>query len=146
MNEEIFDPIRKAFVKKTPEEVVRQMFIEFLITKKKFPKASLVVEKSLQTLPFTAHVTSKMPLRRLDILCFDLEEQKPLLIVECKAGVITPRMMQQVHGYNAFIQAPFVVLVGSKGLFFSYFNSEKGEYEIMDWMPDYPELKQRMYV
>lgn len=137
MEEQLFDPIRGKLVTKTPEEVVRQAFIYYLIEKKGFPKAAISVEKALDQLPF---VSEPAPSRRVDILCLNLKLGTPLLLVECKAGAISRSMMQQVHGYNTFIKAPFVVLVGVKSLFFSYFNSKKGEHEYTESLPDYAQL------
>lgn len=139
----LFDPIRKAHVKKTPEEVIRQQFIQYLIQEKHFPQQCITVEKAISQFPFASGDGGKLPLRRLDILCLDASLTRPLLVAECKAGQINAFMMQQVHGYNAFIKAPFVALVGCKDLFFSYFNSEKGEYETIDWMPTYEQLQQK---
>ncbi len=143
MSDTIFDPIRRKLLKKTPEEVVRQSFVHYLVHEKGFPRTSITVEKALRTLPFIKQNEGSIPNRRLDILCFDLEKGTPLLVVECKEGSITSKDLQQVHGYNTFIKAPFIALVGDKSLFFSYFNSKKGEYDYIDWIPHYNELKQK---
>ena len=44
----IFDGIRKQYVVLTPEEWVRQNFLEYLIQEKKFPASLIAVEAGLK--------------------------------------------------------------------------------------------------
>ena len=44
----IFDSIRKKFVVLTPEEWVRQNFIQFLMHEKKYPETLMAVEKQIK--------------------------------------------------------------------------------------------------
>ena len=46
-NKEFFDPIRKKWVPATPEEEVRQQFIQFLLTVKNIPASHLSVEREM---------------------------------------------------------------------------------------------------
>ena len=78
---QIFDPIRQKYVKQTPEEVVRQKTIKFLINRLKVPKDNIIVERSLGTLGVAG---SK---KRIDIGILD-EEGLLMAVVECKAGTI----------------------------------------------------------
>ena len=43
----IFDNLRKKYVVLTPEEWVRQHFVEFLIQEKKYPVSLIAIEKQL---------------------------------------------------------------------------------------------------
>ena len=44
---EVLDNIRKKYVSLTPEENVRQQFINYLISVKKFPASLISIEKGL---------------------------------------------------------------------------------------------------
>ena len=107
----LFCPIRKKEVAATPEEQVRASFLQFLFTHG-FPKERILVEMQLNDLP---HITEKVPLdRRIDILCYG-EQFAPLLLIECKLKS-SPSHVPQILGYNHYVGAPFIALVGSDGL------------------------------
>jgi len=44
----IFDPLRKSWVVLTPEEWVRQNFIQYLIQIKQYPSTLIAIEKTIQ--------------------------------------------------------------------------------------------------
>ena len=71
----IFDPIRKKYLVLAPEELVRQMVIQYLIEVKGFPKTRIRIEKGLKVNSLS---------KRCDILIYD-QNMAPLLLVECKA-------------------------------------------------------------
>ena len=71
----VFDPLRRRFVRLTPEEWVRQHFTAFLIHEKGYPAGLLGNEVSL-SLNGTA--------RRCDSVLYGLD-RKPRMIVEYKA-------------------------------------------------------------
>ena len=110
---ELYDPIRKSFVKKTPEEEVRQSLLVKMIQELGYPLSLIAVEKELPT-----------PKRRLDILCHALiaGEIHPLLLIECKAVPLNEKALWQVVGYNTFVSAPFIAIVNEKQILFSYLN------------------------
>ncbi|HYQ59198.1 MAG TPA: type I restriction enzyme HsdR N-terminal domain-containing protein, partial [Draconibacterium sp.] len=88
----IFDTIRKKFVVLTPEEWVRQNFIEYLAETKKYPKLLMAVEKQIMV---------NRQQRRFDLLVYRKNGQ-PLLIAEFKAPKvkITQNTFDQVVRYN----------------------------------------------
>ena len=102
----IFDDIRKKFVALTPEEWVRQHFIQFLNREKRYPGSLMAVEKKVNV---NGHP------RRFDLLIYRRDGQ-PLLIAEFKApGVkISQDTFDQVVRYNMALQVEFVVV--SNGL------------------------------
>ena len=71
----IFDPVRQKYVALTPEEWVRQHFVNYLITLKKFPKELLANEVLVKL-----NGTSK----RCDTVVYN-RFLEPLVIVEYKA-------------------------------------------------------------
>lgn len=135
---EIFDPIRQKWLVATPEEIVRQKCIAYLIEKCQFPQEVITLEKKLSELPHLAERKQKLPERRLDLLCFGPQLAFPLLLIECKAVPLQEKMLSQVWGYNSFVNAPFVALVNDRQLSFSW--EENGETRYRDFIPPYQEL------
>lgn len=107
---EVFDPIRQAWVAATPEEVVRQTWIQRMIGSLRFPKELLSVEKELRAVAKQGH---EVPHRRVDVLAFmkDRDKFQPLLLMECKEGDLTEAALCQVISYNYYVQAPYVAIV-----------------------------------
>ena len=72
--ESIFDEVRKQWVVLTPEEWVRQNFLQYLIQVKKYPASLIAVEKEILLGDIK---------KRFDIVVYDKNHQ-PLMIIECK--------------------------------------------------------------
>lgn len=102
----IYDRLRRRYVALTPEEWVRQHFVEFLISEKRYP-ASLMANEVGLSLNGT--------LRRCDTVVFD-RGGHPAVIVEYKAPtvVITQKVFDQIVRYNMVLKAG--VLIVSNGL------------------------------
>ena len=96
----IFDIIRKKYVVLTPEEWVRQHFINYLILDKKYPKSLFRIEGSLSY--------NKLQ-KRSDILIYN-RAGKPWMLIECKSPTIklTQKAFNQVAVYNMTIGAPYI--------------------------------------
>jgi type I site-specific restriction endonuclease len=109
---EFFDPIRKKWVAATPEEEVRQQFIQFLLTVKQIPASHLSVEREISVNGLS---------RRYDLVVFD-QEGKPWMVVECKAPHVklTQEVMEQAGRYNKTLRAPIIGITnGKENRFFS---------------------------
>ena len=79
--EYIYDPTRKKYLINSPEEWIRQNFIEYLHNKKGFPISLMSTEK----------LTKINSLKnRSDIVCFN-RQGKPILLVECKSEKTTDK-------------------------------------------------------
>jgi hypothetical protein len=98
----IFDEFRKSWVKLTPEEWVRQNFIQWLIQVQHYPSGMIAVEKEIMV-----HELSK----RFDILIYD-RSHTPWMMVECKAQSvpITEKVLMQVLRYNIAVPVPYLVI------------------------------------
>lgn len=92
-----------------PEEDLRIQLVEKMITLG-FPKELISIEKQLDQLPNIESLS--FPKRRIDILAYREKngELLPLLMIECKAIAFQQKHLQQVIGYNSFVQAPFIAL------------------------------------
>lgn len=140
----IWDPIRCIWVEATPEEGVRQKWIQRMIGELGFPKGLLAVEKDLASLPHRRLPSENDPHRRLDLLCFTpgITGLRPLLLVECKAGPISMAAERQALGYNDAVGAPFVCLVNRNGAKTLW--REKGKIASVPFLPPYKKLVEKL--
>ncbi len=126
--EEVWDAIRKRWLVLTPEEWVRQSFIGFLCT---YRGADPMLVR--QELPLSLHETA----RRADIVVFS-REGLPRMVVECKEPrvKITHEVLEQVAGYNAVLQVPWVVVTNGLSHYCFQFDPENKIYRKTDNIPN----------
>ncbi len=139
----IYDEIRQEWVKATPEELVRQQWIYRMVHQLGYPKELIVVEKAIGELPHLSGAGA--PDRRLDILCYanDLSQALfPLLLVECKANLLTEDAVNQVIGYNHHVKAHFAAAAGPNRVRLGYFDVPKNKYMFCSFLPSFKELLQ----
>lgn|GEM_PF-889528 len=138
-----FDPLRERVIRNAPEEVVRQAVLQKMIGEFRFPKAYLAVERALSDF---AKNPEGIPNRRLDIVAYTKSEGKltPLLIVECKAVILQEKMLDQIFGYNHFVQAPFVALVNQKQTIFGQYDTHSNSYTLTRGFCSYDSLLKKI--
>jgi hypothetical protein len=123
----IFDTFRKKWLVLTPEEWVRQNFLQFMVKELNYPVALIAVEKEFRFGEMN---------RRFDILVYTTDHQ-PWLMVECKAPEIAldQTVLEQVLRYNISIPVDYLVITnGSSG-----FAWQKGkELNPLAEMPAFP--------
>lgn len=142
---DLYCPIRKSWCKALPEEEVRISLVSRMISQLGFPSHTLLVEKDLRSLPHLTHLGA-MPDRRADILCFakgihPSVELYPLLMIECKAVKITESVLQQVMGYNYYVQSFFICVANQQEVRTGW-KTAAGKYEFVAYLPSYAQLKQ----
>jgi predicted type IV restriction endonuclease len=105
----IFDVIRKKYIVLTPEEWVRQHFINYLISELKYPKALFRIEGSL---------TYNKLQKRSDILIFD-RSGKEWMLIECKSPTIklNQKAFNQVAVYNMTLGAKYLAVTNGMAHF-----------------------------
>lgn len=132
-SEVIWDSQRRKWVKLTPEEWVRQNFIQYLINEGGYPAGLIGVELTL---------TYNNLKWRADIVVHD-RSGKPVLIVECKSHdveIIDNVVFGQVNDYNRKFKVPyFVVTNGYVHLAFSI-NPETQMPVYLEVIPLYEDL------
>ena len=104
---EVFDIIRKKYIKLTPEEWVRQHFVHFLITRLNYPKSLIRVE--------SGHSYNALR-KRSDIIVYD-RMGKAFLLAECKSASekLNESALYQVATYNHSVNAQYVALTNGIG-------------------------------
>ena len=121
----IFDEVRKKWVVLTPEEWVRQNFLQYLIQEKKYPAGLMAVEKKI--------VVNEMP-RRCDILVY--KQEKPWLLVECKEPntPLNEKTIWQILNYNITLAVQFLIITNGAASF--CFKIDEGRVEEMQALPN----------
>ncbi len=97
----IFDTFRKRWVVPTPEEWVRQNFLQYLTQVKKYPATLIAVEKEIKLGELK---------KRFDILVY--KNNQPFMIVECKemSMQLNEAVFNQVLRYNQVLNVPYIVI------------------------------------
>lgn len=129
---DIFDPIRKIFLRLTPEEWVRQHIINFLVNHKGFPLSHIKVEYALEVNALK---------KRCDILAFDKNANMTLL-VECKAPQvkISQNAFNQIATYNYALKVKYLFVTNGLEHFYAYIDIEKKKYHFLKKLPNYKYL------
>ncbi len=128
----IWDRLRERWVALTPEEWVRQHFVEWLISEKKFPAALMGNEVSL---------TQNGIARRCDTVVADRTGQ-PLVIVEYKAPNIniTQKTFDQIVRYNIVLHAKYLIVSNGLKHYCCLIDYETSKYRFLETIPCYEEL------
>jgi len=130
----ILDPVRRKYVKLTPEEWVRQNFVQYLIREGKYPAGLIGIE-----VMFNLFKTRK----RIDILVHN-RSGEPVMIVECKAPGVKIndlKISDQIIEYNMALKVPYLLLTnGMEHLACKITDHEKGTFEYLMVIPLYEDL------
>ena len=129
---EVFDIIRKKYIKLTPEENVRQQFIHYLISEKHFPASLISVEKSL-------YINNL--LKRFDAVAYN-NQGKPIVLIEFKAPGIKLKqsVFEQISIYNINLKVNYLIVSNGMTHYCCYVDHEKGEIKFMKDIPTYEEI------
>lgn len=126
----IFDELRKKHLIWTPEEWVRQHWIQHLIHEKKYPKGLISAESGL--------VLHGMP-RRSDLIVFNNQGEKILLAEFKRPSVpIDQAVVDQVSRYNLVYKIPLLMV--SNGLQHIYWTVDTASKEYR-YLPNLPAYK-----
>lgn len=125
--EYIFDPLRKKWIRLTPEEWVRQNFLQYLIQVMQYPASLIAVEKEIQVGELK---------KRFDILVY--KKDHPWLLIECKEMnvPINESVMQQLLRYQIAVQADYLIVTNgneTRGI-----GKENGQLIALHTIPTYP--------
>lgn len=125
----IFDGLRKKYVLLTPEEWVRQHFVNYLISYKKYPSSLIAIEKQLSVNNLK---------KRTDILVFN-PEGLPNIIVECKAPTIkiTQNTFDQIARYNLALNAEYLIVTNGVQHYYCKIDGENKNYIFIEDIPNH---------
>lgn len=128
--EMIFDPFRKKYVVLTPEEWVRQNFLNYLVKSREYPGALMSIEKEMNLGELR---------KRCDIVVYS-REAEPWMIVECKEMGVPLGMpvLEQIVRYHMALPAPFLVITNGAHTWCCKLDPAEGNWEFVEDLPDYP--------
>ncbi|MFM2224077.1 MAG: hypothetical protein RJA07_279 [Bacteroidota bacterium] len=129
---ELFCCIRKKYVSITPEELVRQQLIYFLVDEIKIPSAKIAVEKQIDVNGLK---------KRFDILVYN-NDSKPMILAECKAPQIklTSDVFSQIANYNLTLQVKYLLVCNGIDIHFFNINFEEKQFHEHSFIPEYSSL------
>ena len=129
---QIFDIVRRKYVKLTPEEWVRQHFLHYLIGHLAYPKSLFRLEKS---------VGSNHLRHRPDMVVYN-RVARPLMLVECKASNIhiNHGAWRQIARYNAYFNAQLLVITNGIRHFCWQLDYVQGEHTLLEEIPCFDSL------
>jgi hypothetical protein len=116
----------------TPEELVRQQLIYFLIHEVKIPSAKIAVEKQIEVNGLK---------KRFDILVYD-DASKPLILAECKAPQIklTNNVFLQIANYNISVQVKYLLVCNGIDIHFFEIDFDKKQFKELQLLPKFEKL------
>lgn len=128
----IWDPIRTKYVALTPEEWVRQHFINYLITEKQYP-ASLIANE--------IQISLNTQRRRCDSVVYD-NQLTPLVIVEYKSPdvKITQDVFDQIVRYNIVLKVKYLIVSNGIQHYCCSINYDNLSFEYLPDIPVYSSL------
>ena len=102
----IFDELRKAWLRLTSEEWVRQNFVQYLLQVMKYPSTYVAVEREIKL---------GERKKRFDIMVFN-QAARPWMMVECKKmeRKLDSTVIWQVLHYNIAVPVKYLVLTNGE--------------------------------
>jgi Type I restriction enzyme R protein N terminus (HSDR_N) len=124
----VYDPIRRKEIVLTPEELLRQMIVLYLLENKKYPAQRIRVEIGIELNGMK---------KRCDIVIFD-PELRPWLLVECKSPKVSlsQATFEQAARYNMQLQAPFLAITNGLSTYCAGLDFDNQSFQ---YLPDFPE-------
>lgn len=128
----IFDVLRRKYVSLTPEEWVRQNFINYLIKFKGYSPTLMNNEVKLSLNGMT---------RRCDSILYS-QNMQPKMIIEYKAPNIriTQKVFDQICRYNMTLKVDYLIISNGMEHFCCRIDYENSSYVFLEDIPNYNEL------
>lgn len=126
---QIWDTLRRKYVKLTPEEWVRQHFVHYLVEQKGYPAALLANEIQLKVGEKTLRADSVLYTRQL----------RPQMIIEYKAPhiAITQKVFDQISVYNMLLHVDYLVVSNGIDHYICKMDYEGKRCVFLEDIPDY---------
>jgi type I site-specific restriction endonuclease len=128
----IFDSLRKKYVRLTPEEWVRQNFVQFLVAEKKYSVSLITVEALVKV--------NNNP-QRADLVVFD-RSGNPVLVAEFKAPEvkISQQTFDQIVRYNMQLKVKFLIVSNGLEHYCCSINYTENSFAYLAEIPDFVHL------
>lgn len=129
----VFDPLRRKWVVVTPEEMVRQHFVEYLVGHLGYPPSLMANEVGIRL---------NGTLRRCDTVVWQRGTAgAPLMIVEYKAPevALTAKVFEQISRYCIALRTPYLVVTNGMKTYCCKVESD-GTVSALPSVPEYQSL------
>ena len=125
----VFDPIRRKNIFLTPEELLRQMIMLYLLETKLYPANRIGVETGIEWNGLK---------KRCDIVIYDTH-LRPWLLLECKSPkvALNQSTFEQAARYNMKLQAPFLAITNGLATYCAGLDFENQRFEYLADFPEY---------
>lgn len=126
---EVFDIIRKKWLRLSPEEWVRQHMLHYLLVKK-YPSSLIAVEKEIKLGELT---------KRCDVVVYN-RNAAPFMIIECKEMNVplSERTLEQILRYHITLPAEYLIV--TNGSYCFGFQKINNQFIEINEFPPYPQL------
>lgn len=130
---EIFCLVRKKFVMLTPEEWVRQHFINYLVQHQHYPKAMVQVEREI--------IFNNLK-KRFDVVVYN-PMGAPFMLIECKAASVklSQKTFMQASVYNLNLKSDYLVITNGLNHFCCKIDHQLQKYHFLKELPGYPKVQ-----
>lgn len=128
----VFDVLRRRYVKLTPEEMVRQFFINYLVEYRGYPASLMANEVELRV--GEKHL-------RCDSILYGLD-MNPRMIIEYKAPhiAITEKVLHQVMSYDMLLQVQYIIMSNGTQHVCMKHDETSGQWMMLQEIPLYEQL------
>ena len=128
----IFDELRGCYVALTPEEWVRQNFVQMLLHRYGYPASLMANESAIEL---------NGMIRRCDTIVYD-RSLRPRMIVEYKAPTvkIDKKVFAQISRYNLVLKVDYLVISNGIQHYCCKMDYEKNTFSFLNNIPTYQEL------
>lgn len=125
--QQVFDIVRRKWIALTPEEMVRQLLIQYFVQSQHFPVSRMSVERKL-----TIHGMT----RRYDLVLFN-KNPMPLLLAECKAPAVPIKqdVLDQAARYNIELKVPYLLVTNGRQSYCCNIDVENKTWGFLEQMP-----------
>lgn len=127
--QDIWDPIRRKYVQATPEEIVRQLFIHYLLDEQKTTATRISVERQIMVYGQR---------RRYDLMIHD-RTGAPLVLIEVKAPKINldQSVLDQIARYNMVMNVAFLIVTNGAQTWCMRIDPDNQKVNYMADIPDF---------
>ena len=125
----VFDPLRRRFVALTPEEWVRQHFVNYLVQHLHYPAGLMANEVELTV--GDKHL-------RCDTLLYN-KNMQPQMIIEYKAPhiALSQKVFDQITAYNLLLHVDYLVVSNGMEHLCCQMDYDNRRYVFLHDIPDY---------
>jgi predicted type IV restriction endonuclease len=126
----VYDPLRSKWLALQPEELVRQLLVQYLLQARGYNRNRITVERGLKVNGLS---------KRCDLLVFD-SAMAPFMLIECKAPqvALSEAVFRQIAAYNLPLQVPYLLVTNGPVSYCCRMDYSAGRFTFVPELPDYP--------